>query len=240
MKRTPANILRHFLVNAGIGTLPVAGTPTTWPIYTNSLPDTPDNSLMISDTVGMSDGRYMRTGQRVEHPGVQILIRNLDQTVGADKAGVISLFLAAIVRQIVVIGSDSYLIQNVSQRGTIIPLGGEREPRETAKKRFIWTLNAIMTVEMDSAAILLPYSIGSPSLIPFWHSQVPVGVIDGANRVFTITALPGTTETYMLYVEGKLQTRITDYNLVGTTITFLAGRQPLMGQTIQLVYIDQG
>lgn len=50
--------------------------------------------------------------------------------------------------------------------------------------------------------------------------EVPTGVIDGSNKVFTLVNAP-TTGTEYVTLNGQIQTPPGDYSLVGNTITFV-------------------
>lgn len=59
--------------------------------------------------------------------------------------------------------------------------------------------------------------------------DVPGGAIDGSNATFTVSQ---TYTTFLLFVNGQEQKIGTDYNISGTTITFIAGAIPQTGDSI--------
>jgi hypothetical protein len=60
-------------------------------------------------------------------------------------------------------------------------------------------------------------------------AEVPAGVIDGVNAVFTLTNSPNPAGSLQLYKNGVYMTQGTDYNLAGLTITYVAGAIPQAG-----------
>lgn len=111
------------------------------------LPDDPDEALTIFDTLGMQDGRIMETGERIDHPGLQITIRSPDYSSAANWAKDVALFLDGVKRiSIVMDSSEAYCLQNVKRTGTINYLGVETEG---TKRRHIFTLNMVVTLSQN-------------------------------------------------------------------------------------------
>lgn len=136
--RSPADIIFH-LLEAGmssIGTLKVAG-----------LPDQPDEVTSIFDTAGRLDGRMQRTGEQIEHPGVQIQVRGKVYSETYDRARAISLFLDAVKKETLAIDSEVYILHNVSRTGAIIPVGIELVED---RRRHLFTLNYVLTVTQQT------------------------------------------------------------------------------------------
>lgn len=243
MKHSPAKILVAFFAKAGICSLPSENL--AWPAYPNELPDTvaANNAVLFSDTAGMQDGRNMRSGQTIEHPGIQVMVRSLEQSAAWTQASIIATVMDAIYRQTIVLDTASYLLQSVSRKGSIIPLGRERQQSEVAKNRFLFTINATTSFEPSNAQVLLPKSRNDVSLAPFWSSVVPSGTINGSNAIFTLlSAIPSTKVGVFLFVDGVLKKAgaSNDYVLSATTITFNSGKQPSTGSSLLLVWADQG
>lgn len=63
--------------------------------------------------------------------------------------------------------------------------------------------------------------------------EVPEGLIDGNNTVFTISNTP-ISETQNLYLNGIFQTEVRDYTLSGVTITFVTA--PQTGDELTITY----
>ena len=83
---SPADILRHLLVDLGAGVLPEDGTKTNWPIAEGQELNAPDNAICAYDTEGFDFGRAQVTGQRFEHYGVMLRVRSKVERVGWVKA----------------------------------------------------------------------------------------------------------------------------------------------------------
>lgn len=134
-----SSIIRQLLLD-----LSLAGeTNGSWPIFIAMLPDQPNNSLGVYDTSGKIDGRMMRTGEQIEHPGCQILVRANDYEEGMSKAKAIASALDSQMNQIVELASDRvYKIVSISRPAPILPLGIGDDDRQ----RFHFSINALLTV----------------------------------------------------------------------------------------------
>lgn len=71
-----------------------------WPIYYSRHPDRPDDVIRITDPVGRSFGYLVSTGDMVEYPGIQIMIRSATYESGYRKANEIAIFLDRAFNQI--------------------------------------------------------------------------------------------------------------------------------------------
>ncbi len=67
--------VQAYLVGKGIGVDPTTSPTGTWPIYYESMPDETDNAIAVYSTVGRPDGRLQRSGETIEHPGIQVKVR---------------------------------------------------------------------------------------------------------------------------------------------------------------------
>lgn len=241
MINSPADILRYCMINMGACTLPT--DEEDWPGYVNVLPESNrDNLVLFTDTTGISDGRHMRTGQTIEHPGTQILVRSDRQTDAWKTCNYISNAMDAVYRQWVIIDSNAYLLLAITRRTSITPLNTEQHfkalehlEKEIKLGRFMFAINVTMTIENQINPITLPPSLTYPGKTGFWHIQTPAGSIDGSNKIFTVVALPLSTENYNVFLDGVRQTAFT---LVGTTLTFTTA--PTVGQVLLLISIDEG
>ncbi|MGH9657269.1 MAG: hypothetical protein ACRD96_01930 [Bryobacteraceae bacterium] len=70
----------------------------------------------------------------------------------------------------------------------------------------------------------------------FVDGQTPSGTVNGSNATFTVTNAPSPGAGLLLYRNGLVQKQGTDYNLSGTTITFLAGTIPQTGDVLLASY----
>lgn len=68
-----------------------------------------------------------------------------------------------------------------------------------------------------------------------WN-ETPSGSINGSNAAFTLAHLP-VAGTLMLIVNGLMMLEGGDYNLSGTTVTFVAGAVPESGDWIRATYL---
>jgi len=142
---SPADILRHLLVDDSIGVLPSVGG--TWPIYVANEPNSPDSVITIYDTVGQNTGRFQDNGEIQTRHGVQIRLRDPNHTDGYIKANEITEHLdKQIDWKNVTISSTTYTIFSVSRTTDVIPLGMETEEQTVISKRNIFTINALITL----------------------------------------------------------------------------------------------
>lgn len=120
MNKSPAEVLRAAIL---------AQQPAEWPVYATSMPDKPDQLIVVYDTTPKTFGRYMSTGETVEHPGVQIRVRAATYLLGYQKAKSIARFLDAIARSAIAMDDGYvYTIQAASHRG-VIAMGQEEGTR---------------------------------------------------------------------------------------------------------------
>jgi len=130
MKHTTAQILTKYLMGKGIIETP--SKQAIWPGFISHLPGGKDvqQAVALSDTQGMNDGRIMRTGEVIEHPGLQIRVRSRDFETSFQKATEAADSLSSVIRQSVTMKDNtSYLINNVSRFSSILPMGVEPETR---------------------------------------------------------------------------------------------------------------
>ncbi len=72
--------------------------------------------------------------------------------------------------------------------------------------------------------------------IGFADAEVPSGVIDGVNAVFTLAFAPSPATSLQLVRGGLTQKPVDDFTLSGLTITFLSGSLPLPGDELVAWY----
>jgi hypothetical protein len=106
-----------------------------------------DNIVTITDTEGSKDGRIMRTGEVIIHPGFQIRVRCTDYNLGYSKILAIGCFLDTLVNRIVSISDGGDKIETlkvtaVSKQSGIMPMG-----LESAGRRYHFSLNYTGTVK---------------------------------------------------------------------------------------------
>lgn len=139
MEHSPAHIvLRH--LQAG-GMADSSAGSGAWPITYGVMPDTPDNALCVYNTDGRMDGRLMRSGTVIEHPGIQIKVRAQKDAAAHGKARVIADFLDATFQAPVAIDGKNYTIQAYHRTTPVLALG-----QDESQRRVLYTINATITV----------------------------------------------------------------------------------------------
>lgn len=117
-------------------------------LFYSYLPDDPDNAIAIFDTAGRLDGRMMRTGEQIEHYGIQITIRGRNYVEAWRLANSIATYLDAVKKETVVIpGGDTYILHNVSRSGAVIPVGIETV---NTRLRRIFSINMTVTLSRET------------------------------------------------------------------------------------------
>jgi hypothetical protein len=76
---------------------------------------------------------------------------------------------------------------------------------------------------------------GSPAP-SFVDGDSPSGIVDGANTLFSLSAIPDPVSSLAVYRNGMLQKSGLDYTIVGRTIHFTAGLAPQPGDTLLASY----
>lgn len=238
MKHSPADIMRFYMVQLGVCTLPI--DEEDWPGVVNTTNEASKNMILFSDTPARIDGRYMRTGEKIIHPGVQILIRSDKQPDAWQRASLIYKINNSVRNQLITIDSSTYRLRNLSQRGGIVSLSNEelfrsvdRQEKEQKRNRFMFAINLFMTIDDLTDTVLLPSSQAVTTNNDFWLTQSPQGAVNGTNQVFTVITAPSTI--YTLYLDN-VQIPRENYTINGTTITFVLGEQPSTG-TLKLVSV---
>lgn len=141
MDHSPADIIRYALVDLGAGTLP--SLQQEWPIFVHLEPDTPDNCMVVYDTVGFLQGRLHPTGQFVNHYGFQVLLRTSNAKEGMIKLASVEALLNSVRRLEVSVEDAIYLVHSTTQRTPILPLGRDVDNSD----RSLFTINYTVTLE---------------------------------------------------------------------------------------------
>lgn len=74
---------------------------------------------------------------------------------------------------------------------------------------------------------------GGTTAPTFVDSEVPQGLLNGSNRIFTLSASPLPAASLQVFRNGLLQKPGEDYNLSGNTVTFLSVSTPGVGDLLQ-------
>ena len=141
---SPAEILRGALVKGGLGVLRSKTPKTAWPIFVGHMPNEPDSAICVYDTGGDKDGRIMKTGESIIHPGWQIRVRAPGHPEAYAKMNAIRKFIDTIRKESVVIGQDTYIIDALMLTSGPFSLGQETD----GKRREIFTVNGTMTIAL--------------------------------------------------------------------------------------------
>ena len=141
LSESPADVIRQLLVDLATGAGTPYGTlPTdagTWPIHVASRPENPDSLIVVLDTAGRSDGRLQISGEKQEHYGVQILVRDPIFPTGWTKSNEIAIALdEEVAYDNVAIGSNRYLVYSITRESGPFHLGNEE-----GTKRQMFSLN---------------------------------------------------------------------------------------------------
>lgn len=77
---------------------------------------------------------------------------------------------------------------------------------------------------------------GDATTLVHIDAETPAGIVDGSNAAFTVANTPAPVASLQLFRNGLLLQSGSDYNLVGSTITFLSGAIPQVGDTLLAYY----
>lgn len=125
MNHTSAQILTKYLIDKGLFTDPLDNDE--WPVFINHLPGGKDvqQAAAVNDNESMMDGRLME-GTVIDHPGIQVRVRDRDFTIGLQKARAVAASFSTIKKKIVAMSDGShYTIWNVSRVSNVLPMGVE-------------------------------------------------------------------------------------------------------------------
>jgi len=142
MTHPPSKVFQSYLIDEGIFIAP--GDSGSWPAFISSTPESPDQCGTIYDTAGTLDGIIQKTGEQIEHFGLQVRIRSSPNAyeAGWNKAREIY-DQAGQVRQVAVtVDGADYVIRALTPTTTVTPLGVE----EGTKRRELFTVNFIATI----------------------------------------------------------------------------------------------
>ena len=129
----PSSIIRDWLIQNQLGS-----QDGDWKVFVSYLPEDPARAIAVYDTTPKDDGR-ISTGERIQHPGVEILVRGSAYLETFMKMYTI----ASGLDQIRGFASRGYKILNVTRVGGVHYLG---EDVKSGQRRFLVSLNAILTL----------------------------------------------------------------------------------------------
>ncbi len=145
LAHSPADVVRHLLVDLGGGVLGGGAVPWTggaWPIYVSSEPDDPDSVITIFDTAGITQGRIFQ-GEIQEHQGFQVRVRDANHVDGYTKANALAVLLDESSDRVnVTFASTNYFVHAITRTTGVLVLG-KNVPID---KRNVFTINAIVAL----------------------------------------------------------------------------------------------
>jgi len=94
----------------------------------------------------------------------------------------------------------------------------------------------ISDVRVISSGGLWPVPPPQQQMPNFADSEVPVGPVNGSNRVFELAFQPSPQTSLILTRNGLVMKRGLDYTLAGKTVTFIAEQTPQVGDIILAWY----
>ena len=151
MNHTPADIVRHLLVELAHGTLP--SSSGSWPIFAHNLPDTPDNAVVVYDTQGVLEGRSGADGGVMdEHPGIQVRVRSSAVNTGNIKAEAIAealdqnvLNYGITITNTTGTATTTYTVHAVTRKSGVLRLGRDNPSSDC----YSFTINSIVAISQE-------------------------------------------------------------------------------------------
>lgn len=170
MNHSPAQIIRQFLQDASL-----IDESASWQSFVSFMPPEPNEALCFYDIAGVPNGRLHRTGEKIEHDGVQILLRGRDYTDAWVKSHAIATYLDIQRNVTVEMDSDnSYLVYNISRPGSILAVG--IDPQDD-KRRHNFSINLQVSLYKGAFADLPSGSVSVSTVSNGVGSGSPEGVV---------------------------------------------------------------
>jgi len=145
LTHSPADIVRHLLVDQSLGTLPSASG--SWPIAAFEELSTPDDTITLYDTDPRMLGRVQPTGRQIEHHGFQVRIRSTSKPSGFTKARAIAIAMDEdISLDEVTISGSVYLVHSIGRVSGVLYLGKEKPNSH----RSLFTINATVVLRQTT------------------------------------------------------------------------------------------
>lgn len=141
-----AQLLQQHLVNKGLAVLRSESPVAAWPVFVGHLPDDPDAAICVYATSGLKQGRSQRTGKTHWRHGFQIRVRASSYQSASAKIEQIRTELDALYRELVVLGTNRYIIHSITATTDVLPIGQE----SAASRRDSFVLNATITYEEEA------------------------------------------------------------------------------------------
>ena len=148
---TPADIIAEMLSDLGLGDLEDtldADPLTGWTIFSVSLPESPENAILVTDTAGRQFLRNHVTGVKAEHYGIQVLVRGSTSPVNPYLRCklIMQYFDTEVKRESVTLDDEdgvsrTYRVNAITRTSTVIPAGNDG-------RRFFFAGNALASIEL--------------------------------------------------------------------------------------------
>ncbi len=148
--------------------------------------------------------------------------------------------------------NSSTVLADVDSAGNLNLYGGYVDFNETSAppppaanevRLFADAVTGELSVKKDDGSLVSLESGaggGGGSFGVFQDAETPGGTIDGVNAVFTLVAAPNPAASLELTKNGIVQKAGLDYMLSGSTVTFVAGAEPLSGAVLLAWYRTDG
>lgn len=149
LTHSPADVVAQVMIDLGLASgMGADGRPEgVWPVTVDTELNLPDDTVAVTNTEGILNGRIQITGERPEHFGFQVKVRSSLPTTGWNKA---NLMAVALDQQMsynnVTLDSSTYEVQAVTRMGGVLAVGREL----ASTKRFLYTINAVVVIDQTS------------------------------------------------------------------------------------------
>jgi hypothetical protein len=145
----PAFVIRQLLCDLAVADDPPAQpADTTWPAYANSMPEDPDNVIVVYEDTNDVHGRIMLTGAYGRHLGIQVMVRSNDIADCAARADAIFTALAEqVLNREVAVGANRYVVHAVSKMTGPFYVG-----KDAVMRTFQYSINAQAAIRQLSDA----------------------------------------------------------------------------------------
>lgn len=139
----PAQVVAAYLIGVGAGTAAGNDDDGVFRVLTDRMPSNPDNVIVVKNTSPYLDGRYMRGGKVVKHPGVQILVRSAPSSSWSayQKAVFVEESLSQQYNTTIVLGDWIFQFQSFTLRS-----GANFVVQEEKEQRQVYTINGTVTI----------------------------------------------------------------------------------------------
>lgn len=149
MKLPPALVLSALFITQGLVNDPEDDSKRKdWPCFVGFMPDdstVPNNAVCLYDVPSVQEGREMRSGKNVEHPGIQLRVRGSDYVTASAKMDALVTYINTVYLLRFDVGNYIYELQSISN-GSVLPLGVETTGKT---RRHVFTCNLALSMLED-------------------------------------------------------------------------------------------